>query len=215
MQQFGEMIQPYLTTEVVTVLVAMGVAWLGYKAACKVGSVAKDFTSKASFTGLTAAALTIMGLGGIGAGTGELMSRSGNDEPIISQPETQLTNTELVGLATNCSVDDDNLKQILEYAQRRDTQARIQPALIPVRYGQGRIVLIEAPQSASEEARVIFASDNQRPQDLPFEITSLDEMAAIRNDESMMTFPMAWTAIGLGIAALVCAGGAVMREKVA
>jgi len=201
MEQFGNMIQPYLTTEVASVLAAIAVAWVGWKAACKGTQLAGNFASKTSFAGLTAAVMLFAGLGGLGAGIGELRSRTPADQAPQGE-ETQLTNSELVSLAKDQNVDDDNLTEILKYASNRDKAARERSRQRVDADGNIWVLALDAKQVQTNNIAVSYDSQSQ-DSDLPFEVNEVTDQAAIKNDESIMSTPMAWTTIGLGFASII------------
>lgn len=203
MEQFGEMVQPFLTKEVVTVIGAIAVAWVGWKAAVKGTQLAGNFASRASFAGLTAATMLMAGLGGIGAGIGELASRNGS--PDEEKPvQTQLTNEQLVNLATNESTNRESLSEILSYTQARDSATRKAVNHVMDREGNIWVRSLDAGKIATGDTLPVSYQkpQNQTPNDLPFKVTEV-EKSAIKNDESIMSTPMAWTSIALGLGSVV------------
>ena len=194
MENIGELMQTYATKEVLTVVAALATAWMGWKAATKTVGMAKGFATKASFAGLTSALLLLAGFGGLGMGIGELASRGGGEkEEVQAKPvEIQLTNKQLVKLATSANAND--LEEILKYATARDKAARE-----------------STPPSQDAVAYTPVAFANERPyEELPFEVKEQD---VATNDESIMTTPMAWTTIGLGLASLIGSFGVFTTRK--
>ena len=215
MQEFGEMIQPFLTKEVVTVIGAMAVAWIGWKAACKGTQLAGSFASKASFAGLTAATMMFAGLGVTGLGIGELATRGGgSDEPI--PVETQLTNNQLVALAQGDKAND--IDTILRYAQERDTAARQFKGDRHVDADGNLWVLALNSKQVKDATNIEVSYENSgsvfdfeglhrqkkpaEPAELPFEVSEVNQ-DAMKNEESMMSLPMAWSTVGLGLASII------------
>jgi len=197
MENIGEFMQGYATKEVFTVISAIAVAWVGWKAATKTVGMAKGFAQKASFAGLTSAFLLLAGFGGLGAGIGELASRNTDAETGV---EFQLTNQQLIDLATNESANRGATEEVLKYATTRDKAAREtwtpNPTMVD---SQGRTWVV---QEEKEAEAIQVAYDEPRPyEELPFEVE--EQQAAIKNDESIMTTPMAWTTIGFGLASLI------------
>lgn len=201
MENIGELMQQYATKEVLTVVAAIATAWVGWRAAVKSVGVAKGFADKASFAGMTSAFLLIAGFAALGLGIGELASRSGDGggEGVVEAVETQLTNEQLVVLATSERTND--LEEILRYAETRDKAARERQIL----------------QDQKPVAAVFAVSDkpaaipsNQPYEELPFEV---EEVAIIENEESIMTTPTAWMTIGLGLASLIGSFGVFTTRK--
>ena len=199
MENVGELMQQYATKEVLTVVAAIATAWIGWRAAVKSVGMVKGFANKASFAGLTSAFLLIAGFAALGLGIGELASRSSGGEEVIEAVETQLTNEQLVVLATSEKAND--IEEILKYAETRDKAAREYQAL-----------QIQKPAPAA-----IFAvSDKPVPSDQPYEELPFEvkEVAIIENEESIMTTPTAWMTIGLGLASLIGSFGVFTTRKV-
>lgn len=198
MENIGEFMQGYATKEVFTVISAIAVAWVGWKAATKTVGMAKGFAQKASFAGLTSAFLLLAGFGGLGAGIGELASRTTEPETGI---ELQLSNQQLMELARRN--EKGATEEVLKYATTRDKAAREtwtpNPTMVD---SQGRTWVVQEEKEA--EAIQVAYDQPQEPrpyEELPFEVE--EQQAAIKNDESIMTTPMAWTTIGFGLAALI------------
>ena len=166
MENIGELMQQYATKEVLTVVAAIATAWVGWRAAVKSVGVAKGFAGKASFAGMTSAFMLIAGFCALGLGIGELASRSGGEE-VVEAVETQLTNEQLVVLATSERTND--LEEILRYAETRDKAARERQIL------QDQHLALAAAVFAVSDKPAIIPSD--RPyEELPFEV---EEVAII------------------------------------
>ncbi len=229
MENIGELMQQYATKEVLTVIVALATAWVGWRAAVKVSGLAKGYASKASFAGLTSAFLLLAGFGGIGAGIGELASRTGGDKEEEKSTETQLTNEQLVKLAT--AEKTNNIDDILKYAAARDTAARLAAekaaesekekktqTLVPTGTTS---VSIDAKgntwvMQTKETAVQVSAKDTKKKpyEELPFDVEEQGEVAAINNnEESIMTTPIAWMAIGIGLASIIGSFGVFTTRK--
>jgi len=200
MENIGEFMQGYATKEVFTVISAIAVAWVGWKAATKTVGMAKGFAQKASFAGLTSAFLLLAGFGGLGAGIGELASRTTDAETGV---EFQLTNQQLIDLATNENANKSHAtEEVLKYATTRDKANRESIAPVAMTDSQGRTWVVQEEKEA--EAIQVAYDQPQKPrpyEELPFEVE--EQQAAIKNDESIMTTPMAWTTIGIGLASLI------------
>jgi hypothetical protein len=217
MENIGEFMQQYATKEVFTVVAALATAWVGWKAATKTVGMAKGFAQKASFAGLTSAFLLFAGFGGIGVGIGELASRSGEVDDPNKPAETQLTNEELVNLATNSSTDGDRLEEILKYTTARDAAARTastQPLPTKFTDAAGRVWKTSDDQLGTAEVASYIPTGGRPYEELPFEVAEQEEQSAIKNDESVMTTPMAWSSIGLGLAALIGSFGVFTTRRV-
>jgi hypothetical protein len=213
MQEFGELITPFLTKEVVTVIAAIGVAWIGWKAACKGTQLASGFASKASFAGLTAASLLFVGMGGVGVGVGELASRTGGEADALQPEQVQFTNKELMKLAQDTDMNQSVLEEVLKYTTARDTAARERSTQKVD--ADGNLWVLATPEYDFESQGVIQTSYSPpklptKPQDLPFEVAEVD---AMKNEESIMSTPMAVGSIFLGVASVIGSAGVFFTRR--
>lgn len=112
----------YITTESVTVVGSLTLAYLGWKVASKGVSMATAIASKATKTGiagLLAAALFMSGIGGVGYSIGELAVQTPDD----GKPAANgMTDNNLLYLAK--TTDNEELaSEILAYAKLRDSKS--------------------------------------------------------------------------------------------
>lgn len=194
MDNIAQLMSDYATKETMTVVAALATAWIGWKAAAKAVGMAQGFATKASFAGLTSAILVIAGFGGLGIGIGELATRTGGEEEQINRPdETQLTNDQLIALATNKNTSKESLEEILQYTTARDMAARASAAHLTDE--EGRTWILE------KQAAYMPVASSQPYEELPFEVFEQEESAI--NEESIMSLPQAWSSIGFGLACLI------------
>lgn len=236
MEQFTEMLTQYATKEVLTVIAALGVAWGGWKAASKTMGLVSTFAQKASFMGITAGVLLLVGLGVTGLGVGELASRgSGPAADEITQAalieeasKPGFKNDQLLTLLTSDNnVSTELTREILDYARNRDGQLPDQKLLeltennpeaitalielmkaredrIAKQYEYARTQHADSVKSmtANLDEPVYFVpydeytktSDNKSE----FNLVEADE-TTIGNADSLMSVPMAWLSILLGL----------------
>jgi hypothetical protein len=181
MEEFGTYFTQFATREVFTVLAALVTAWLGWKSAKKVGGGIKTLVSNASFRGLTSMALLFAGFSGVGLGIGEWASRDGEPAPA----KYGISNNEL-----RCMLNDSDdylaLTEVLQYAMKRDEKKQENESggvdyLIGVKGAEATHIPINYKPYAIQEVPI----------------------AAIHNQESLMSTPMAWLSFALGWAALI------------
>ena len=230
MEQFTEMLAQYATKEVLTVLAALGVAWAGWKAASKTWGVASSFAQKASFMGITAGVLLLTGLGVTGLGVGELASRGDaeTDNEITRAAQIEeasrpgFKNDQLIALLTaDNNVSTELTRQILDYARNRDGVLPDQKLLeLAEKNPEALTALIELMKAREERvARQYEYARTQHQQDGQVRLTSYDgigtdasqiesefnlveaDETTIKNADSLMTVPMAWLCILLGVGA--------------
>lgn len=123
MSEFGNLMSQYATPEVMTVVAAAFVLFLGWKIAGGVLGTIGSFTRKMSFAGLSSGLLVLAGLGGMGLGVGELGTRwevPQSDTLSNGVPHVGFTNEELMELSTAENLNDDFARLALEYARTRD-----------------------------------------------------------------------------------------------
>lgn len=188
MNQIGEFLGQYATKEVLTVMGALVTCWLGWKAAKGSYSLVAGIAKKASFMGLASAGMLAVGLGAAGLGVGELYSR-----PEIQQDQSVvgLTNKDLLQIVNNEKASPELVKAILEYAKVRDRE--------PNQYSSH-------PSMAKKVTPVSF--------DEAYEEITIDPVkeAAVTAEESIVSLPMAWALIGMGIATSI-SGIAVFANR--
>lgn len=193
MEQLGSYLTQFATKEVFTVVAALATAWIGWKTAGKAYGGLKTVAKNASFGGLAAMGLLFAGFGGVGLGVGEWMSRDGNPEPVAEQ-QFGMTNAELQELmkeSNGSRGDEEAITAILEYVKERD-QAEID------KEESERLVVMRGDQE------VAFLPTSFKSEE-SFEITKAPE-EEIRNAESIMSTPMAWASLMLGIASIIASG---------
>ena len=110
-------ISRFATPEVFTVVGGLTAAWIGWKIAAKGIGLISIVAQKASFLGLAAAVLFVSGLGSMGLGTGELISRMPEKAPATAK--TGMYDANLLTLAKEAK-DPQTASMILEYARHRD-----------------------------------------------------------------------------------------------
>lgn len=177
MNEIGEFLGQYATKEVLTVVSVLFAATIGWKAAkAGIGLIA-SVAKKASFLGLASAGLLAAGLGTTGFGIGELYSRPDvKDQNIVG-----LSNDDLLKIISKENASPELVKAILEYAKNRDKGTTQNSDLIA--------------------KNTIPASYDQQP----YEEITIDPVkeAASNAEESMVSLPIAWALIGLGIASSI------------
>ena len=229
MEQFTEMLATYATKEVLTVLAALGVAWAGWKAASKTWGIASGFAQKASFMGITAGVLLLAGLGVTGLGVGELSSRGSNDNEVTRAAQIEeasrpgFKNDQLLKLLTaDNNVSTELTRQILDYARNRDGVLPDQKLLeLAEKNPEALTALIELMKAREERVsrQYEYARSQNHQASESVRLTSYDgegtsaasienqfnlveaDQATIKNADSLMSRPMAWLCILLGIGA--------------
>lgn len=184
MNQMGEFLTQYATKEVFTVIGAIVVAAMGWKAAKGTLGFFGGIAKKASFMGLASTLLVITGMGVTGLGVGEFGSR-----PSESAKQSGLSNDQLVKLLTNeHRVDPDLMKQALDYARERDTQAvkKTEEKAIAFRKEGNKLIPV------NYEEPVLRVSND------PFNLKTADDTVVA--EESIVSKPIAGMMIGLGLA---------------
>lgn len=202
MNQIGEFLGQYATKEVLTVLGALVTAWLGWKAAKGSYSMVASIAKKASFMGLASATMLAVGLGAAGLGVGELYSRPAIQE---DQSIVGLSNKDLLKIAANKEANPELVKAILEYAKSRDKAP--QPAKVE-QAGNTKVAY------RIEDNKLVPVSLEEPVFRTPYEEITIDPVkeAAVTAEESIVSLPMAWGLIGLGIATSI-SGIAVFANR--
>jgi len=203
MNQIGEFLGQYATKEVLTVMGALVTAWLGWKAAKGSYGMVASIAKKASFMGLASAAMLAVGLGAAGLGIGELNSRP----PVKEETNVVgLSNHDLLKIVGNEKASPELVKAILEYAKARDKSdnkpaPKIEQASTKVAY---RI----------EDNKLIPVSLEEPVLKTPYEEITIDPVkeSVASAEESIVSLPMAWALIGMGIATSI-SGIAVFANR--
>lgn len=222
MEPITELLANYATKEVLTVITALGVAWVGWKAAAKSWGIASSFAQKASFMGITSAILMLTGLGVTGLGIGELSSRVDSDPvshatAIEEASKPGFKNDQLIDLLTSKNtVSTELTREVLNYARNRDGQLPDHKLLeLAEKNPQALTALIELMKAREERAiqqyefvnRTYKTRDTQNVSlttyetdsaNTEFNLVEADE-SVITNADSLMSVPMAWFCILLGI----------------
>ena len=204
MNQIGEFLGQYATKEVLTVMGALVTAWLGWKAAKGSYSMVASIAKKASFMGLASAAMLAVGLGAAGLGVGELYSRPEIQE---DQSVVGLSNKDLLRIVSNEKASPELVKAILEYAKARDKAP--QPAKTEVEQASSTKVAYRI-----EDNKLVPVSLEEPVLRTPYEEITIDPVkeAAVTAEESIVSLPMAWALIGMGIATSI-SGIAVFANR--
>lgn len=207
MEQVTDVLANYATKEVLTVFAALGVAWVGWKAAAKTYGVASAFAQKASFMGITAGVLFLAGTGITGLGIGELVSR------VDIEDTGSFKNDQLLKIVNDDNVSLEVAREILTYAQNRDSQLPDSD--------QKLVDLVESnPESLTAFIELLKAREERigkqvkaedfvtltsydSPSDLKeFDLVEANEVT-VQDSSTLMNVPLAWLCIMLGI------GGAI------
>jgi hypothetical protein len=208
MNQIGEVLRQYATTEVLTVLGTLVMAAVGWKVAKGTLGLMAGIAKKASFMGLASAALLTAGLSMTGFGIGELNSRPSIQEETTNV--TGLSNNDLLKIVNNEKAHPELVKVILDYAQARDKS--------PANEKHG----IERASSKKNQ-KVAFTIEGNKliPVSLeepvlskPYDEITVDPVkeAAHKAEESVVSLPFAWSSIGLGLA-LAISGVAAFANR--
>lgn len=203
MDQIGSFLASYATKEVLTVFGAIAASYVGYKAAKGSLGMIANVAKKASFMGLASALLVMVGLGTTGLGVGELRTRPSQD---IHQ--NGINNAELMKIASSEKITPESLKMILAYAEQRDRKTtRVietpkKTQLVTFKIEGDRMI----PVSQPVVAEAYDGSD--------IETVTVDPVreAAATAEESIVPVPIAWSLIGMGIAASL-SGFAVFANR--
>ena len=212
MQQMGEFLAQHATKEVLTVFGAIAATWVGYKAAKGSLGMIASVAKKASFMGLASALLLAVGLGSTGFGIGELRSRP-------TQPAIQtngIGNAELLKIALTKDHNPETVKAILAYAEQRDGKkgkkvASVSEAkLVTFRIEGDKMIPVSTEQpEVKQEAQ--WPANNYDEDYAGVTIDPVKE-SAVKAEESVVSIPIAWSLMGLGLAASL-SGFAVFANR--
>lgn len=188
MNQIGEFLGQYATKEVLTVMGALATAWLGWKTAKGSYSMVASIAKKASFMGLASAGMLAVGLGVAGFGVGEINSRPSLKEDSVSTSHSTigLSNKdllEIVKAGEGGFVNPQVVQTILEYAKTRDEKTQ---------------------QTKSSPQEPVLKAEE-------LTIDPVKE-ATVNAEESIVSLPIAWSLIGIGIASSI-SGIAVFANR--
>lgn len=208
MESIGGIFQQYATTEVFTVFAALITGWLGWKAASKTTSVLKGFAQKIGFGGLVSSILLCSGFGAISLGIGELVSRSPKKIESNKNLNSQLTNKQLV-VMSNQQGSNENISEILKYATERDKMVNRINNGVFVDHKNRKWVLQDSDIKTSDDD-FVKTFHQTAYNDLPFKV---EEQPTIKNEESIMTLPMACSSIGIGTALIIISSGIFLSPQ--
>lgn len=183
MNQIGEFLGQYATKEVLTVMGALATTWLGWKTAKGSYSLIANIAKKASFMGLVSVAMLAVGFGITGFGVGEINSRPSLKEVSTSPTAVGMSNKDLLEIVKGDLVNPQIVQAILEYAKVRDEK-------------------VQQAKSSPQES-VLIAEE--------LAIDPVKEATA-NAEESIVSLPIAWSLIGIGIASSI-SGVAVFMNR--
>ena len=174
-------------------------------------ALGKAFISKASWAGLTASALLFAGATGIGLGTGEFIARD-------DSPTKSMNNWELRDMLKTNSSGPEGIESVLEYAKVRDgDSSSVDTMLAILEHAKSSSTSFPAEGPHDEYVSrndYVTRSENDRLDmyiDIMKQLADSDkehikpEKLEPTNSESIMTEPMAFWSICMGIASAVIA----------
>lgn len=183
----------FATKEVFTVLGVLFALWLGWKTSRKLAGAAVSLVKNTSLFGVISALLLITGFSTSGIGIGELATR-GQPDPAVGV----LTNQDLLALA-QCE-NEERIGAIIDYAVMRD--ALRDPE---------KVVTMSSTLGLEEKTVRIEAKEGEKT--IPVTLRMLEPYEPYTEpSESVMSIPVAITAICLGIA-LAIVGIAVFCNR--
>lgn len=201
MEQVFEFASQYVTKEVISVLALLVTAWMGWKAASKSFSFVAGVARKASYTGIAATGLLAAGLGATGLGIGELWSRPSLD----STNAVGIDDDKLLKVATDPNTDEAIVKEVLTYASKRDerTSQKMQDKsdlAFVLKINDDGTLRAEKTSVVNAGLEIPIAPPTPAPlTEDEIQVEPVVE-AALTAEESLVTIPIAWMLIGLGLA---------------
>ena len=197
MDQFGTFLTQYATKEVMTLLGMAVMLYAGFRVAKGSYGIVTGIAKKASFMGIVSAVMIAAGLGATGFGIGELETRPTPDQH--ETPVAGLTNVQIerIALSDTAKNNPEVIEKLLEYAAKRDAAASEKVAnnhedanFVSFKISGDKIVKLEQPVK-----RVAYDES----------LVTIDPVkeASVKAEESIVSMPIAWTLIGLGIASTI------------
>lgn len=183
MYQIGEFLQQFATKEVLTVIGGLVTAWVGWKAASKSLGFVSGIAKKATFMGLAAATMFMVGLGATGLGIGELQTRP-ESGPVAKK--VGLSNDDLLKIVRNEHPNPDIVKAVLEYAKDRDNKVNKEKTEVASLKIGNKVIPVSLTENYDDSVSVT-------------QVGPIDTKV----EESVMPVPYAWSLIGLGLASAI------------
>lgn len=206
MEQLVGVLSRYATSEVITVITTLSLAWAGWRIAAKGLGLVSVFAAKFSFLALTTAVMFIAGLGVAGLGTGDLIARISNPQNQILNPSKNsgMSDYDLRRLA-NDAINDQAVSRVLDYVSLRDNS---RDPLLEV------IAKVESPDKQAEllleYMRVRKQNEGTKAESLasisdPFVEVGYEqnktEIVSEKTDQPTFSIQVAFALLSLGIAA--------------
>lgn len=219
----------YATPEVFTVVGGLTAAWIGWKVTAKGLGLVSSIAQKASFLGLAAAVLFVGGLGSIGLGTGEMITRMPAKQAVAQNPG--MFDSNLLALAKDAK-DPSTANMILEYARQRDGVGQNEDYRLLVSMAKNQIeksngnvddqenqqkillALIELAKSRPQNETMSLQkrSESMTANFAGYSKTNYDGSPVIEDKkESIVPIPFSMSLVGIGFGLTIC--GIVCNQR--